>query len=249
MLKYEIRSDGLWYGSRRIGDVDCIFVEATQADVRAFVEVSKSLAHPPRVEVCHLDVGDYVFATPSGKTVALEEKRSGDLARSMSEGRRRGRRQLRECRAAADVAGLALRGDYSRVDLDQWEYAIPSDMVLEIVKWQVLGGLVVPLPTAPGQLLEELWKLRAILRPGSHLYSVVAGTDKKMPWVGQPEPVLAFRRMVKGVGRSIGDAIWEVAKHKKDPLGWMVTCEDEELAEVRGVHRGIIEQRRKVKGR
>lgn len=245
-MKYEIRKDKLCYGSRILGGAECIFVEATQKDVRAFVEGSDAKG----VVVCHLDVGDYVFATVAGKTVALEEKRSGDFASSFAEGRRRGRRQLRECRGAADIAGIALRGHHVWSNEGHWIYDIVDDdeAMIDLVKWQVLGGLVVMLPAAPEEVVDRLKALRTVLQPGNHLYSIVSGTDKKLPHVGQPEPVLAFRRMVKGVGKILGDALWEVAKDKEDPLGWMVCCEDEELMEVKGIHRGILAQRKKVRG-
>ena len=245
MTKYEIRQGKLCYGSKVLGAEDDILVESTQKDVRDFVERSQI----PKVVVCKLEVGDYVFATGEGKTVALEEKRCGDFESSFSGGRRRGRRQLRECRGAADVAGLALRGASKRYSMDtEWSFSIDdAEMLVDLVKWQVLGGVVVFLPWEPEDVIARLQGLRGVLRPGNHLYSVVSGTDKKMPWVGQPEPILAFRRMVKGVGKVMGDKLWDVVQDKEDPLGWLVSCSDKEFGAIKGVHKGIVEQRRKVK--
>lgn len=145
-----------------------IYADAREQDVQAFKKAGCLIAMLPW--------GDFVFVTPTGKVCALEMKRPSDLVGSYF--KRRLQRQLRREKLSADIPALGLRETGGRAFMALYE-DMPDDLRVDLAKWQVLGGLVIPLPEDAASIVRTITDLRAVLQPGDHLYTIVAGTDEE----------------------------------------------------------------------
>lgn len=189
-----------------------------------------------------LPVGDYVFVAQR-KVVVVEEKRPADLATSIRS--RRLQRQLRQIMLAGEVSALGLRlerewGDRQRV------YGLEDEVGYEIVKWEMLGGLVLFLPPSPEQVGDALLTLQAILKPGSHQLSILAGTDGgRETSPSFPPWARALRKVVKGVGPKTLGALVERYGRESQPLIAALAAPDEEWQAL-GINKGVIKERRRV---
>ena len=194
--------EGIAFGGKLIGSERAIYVDDRQPDMRHDL--------PPGVVVTRLPVGDYVFVTPAssaapcGQVVVVEEKKLDDLYSSWTA--RRLQRQLREVRAAGDVAVLALRGTQGLDTYLDW-------LNIELVKWQAIGGLVVSLPPEQSGVFAMLSKLREVLPPGAHLYTVVAGEDRRVSRKAKTPVGRALATLLTGVGPVLGDKLSSEGDH------------------------------------
>ena len=190
MTKYKVDNGVLYSGSKQLGNSEDIIVDGHQ-DIVEFIKRSNR----EKVSVAQLPEGDYVMVTPSGLTVGIEEKKSGDLATSLRN--RRLQRQLRRLEDAVDIPLLGLRFGYSGSFTPEWWDFFTLSMSVELLKWSLRGGIIL-LPYNEDELLCTLRRARNILQPGKHLFSIVSGTDKKVK--GRSPFHRAVQRMVEGVG-------------------------------------------------
>jgi len=187
---YEVKNDELWLEGKKLGTTDTIYVDGRQ-DIAGHIKQSRR----KKISVARLPEGDYVMVTPSGLTVGIEEKKSDDLEASLRN--RRLQRQLRGLEEVVNIPLLGLRFDYEDTFCPPWWQLGRTNLSVEILKWSLRGGIVL-LPSDPDRLLMTLWRIRNILQPGQHLFSIVAGTDKKPK--GRSPFHRAVQRMVEGVG-------------------------------------------------
>ena len=207
-MTYSIVDGAVVWEGKPLGPAAHILVDSKQADVRAIVERGRSQVP---ATVVTLPVGDYVFVSPSGLLCIVEEKRRGDLATSYRA--RRLQRQLRNMREHGDavlVLGLRAGSTDSMSGLYDWRDA---EVGVDIMKWQVLGGLVGVLPEDPAATLRTLRDWQGALQPGRHLLSVLAGDDKarraEHETKGLTPTARALSRLIKGVGPTTA-AAWAV---------------------------------------
>jgi len=214
---YEVKNDELWLGEKKLGTTDTIFVDGRQ-DIVGYIKQSRR----KKISVAQLPEGDYVMVTPSGLTVGIEEKKPSDLAGSLRT--RRLQRQLRRLEKAVDIPLLGLRFMARGGFTPKWWQFGSLSMPIELLKWSLRGGIVL-LPYGEDNLIKTLRRVRNILQPGRHLFSIVAGSDQKV--TGNTGFNRAVQRMIEGVGPSTASKIEEHYKGSiKDLLfddeeGWV----------------------------
>lgn len=209
---------------------------------KIIVDVHQDLAHHPLVETRRIPQ-DYSFTTEAGMTVLVEEKKLPDFINSY-----KGRRLQRQLRRMLEVneAGiniLALRGvgPLSGLENSFWTQ-IPSETALELLKWQVLGGYLGFLPSNSQDVLTALLSWQAVLKPGSHLLSILAGSDEhKRPPKLSPCAYMLWR-MFRGVGPEKATA-W--AKAGAENIITALSMNESALKSV-NIHKGILKQLREV---
>ena len=197
---YEVKKDELWLGERKLGTSDTLYVDSRQ-DIVGYLKQGRR----EKISIARLPEGDYVMVTPSGLTVGIEEKKAADLAGSLRS--RRLQRQLRRQEKAVDIPlwGLRFMG-WSGEDAfepEWWQHG-SLNMPVELLKWSLRGGIVL-LPSDEDFLIRTLRRVRNILQPGRHLFSIVAGTDQKV--TGSSGFNRAVQRMIEGVGPSTADKV------------------------------------------
>ena len=214
---YEAKNGELWLGEKKLGTADTIFVDGRQ-DIAGYIKQSRR----KKISVAQLPEGDYVMVTPSGLTVGIEEKKPSDLAGSLRT--RRLQRQLRRLEKVVDVPLLGLRFMARGGFTPKWWQFGSLSMPIELLKWSLRGGIVL-LPHGEDNLIKTLRRVRNILQPGRHLFSIVAGSAQKV--TGSTGFNRAVQRMIEGVGPSTASKIEEHYKGSiKDLLfddeeGWV----------------------------
>jgi hypothetical protein len=194
---YEVKNGKLYSGRKKLGNSESIYVDGRQ-DVAGYIKRSGR----KKVLVAELPEGDYVMVTPSGLTVGIEEKKPGDLASSLRS--RRLQRQLRRLEKSVDIPLLGLRFMGGRGFTPHWWQWGSLNMPIELLKWSLRGGIIL-LPKSDELLIKTLRRARNILQPGKHLFSIVAGSDKKI--TGSTGFNRAVQRMIEGVGPSTAGKI------------------------------------------
>lgn len=194
--------------------------------------------------VKQLKCGDYSFSTLDGLPVLVEEKKLRDLISSWSA--RRLQRQLRKMLQAnpegANVLALRASGAAPSLAETLWT-EIPQELCLDLLRWQLLGGIIAFLPYSPQAVLEALTDYRACLRPGRALLSVLAGDDRdKEKQATLSNTAYALIKMCKGVGR-VTAASW--AELSQQHLSIAINMTDEQLKQA-GVRKGVREWLRAV---
>ena len=194
---YEVKKDELWSEGKSLGTTDTLYVDSRQ-DIVGYLKQGRR----EKISIARLPEGDYIMVTPSGLTVGIEEKKSPDLAGSLRS--RRLQRQLRRLEKAVDIPLLGLRfmarGGFTP---EWWQFGSLS-MPVELLKWSLRGGIVL-LPYGEDNLIKTLRRVRNILQPGRHLFSIVAGTDQKV--TGSTGFNRAVQRMIEGVGPSTASKV------------------------------------------
>ena len=197
---YEVKKDELWLGERKLGTSDTLYVDSRQ-DIVGYLKQGRR----EKISIARLPEGDYVMVTPSGLTVGIEEKKAADLAGSLRS--RRLQRQLRRLEKAVDIPLLGLRfmgwSGEDAFEPEWWQHG-SLNMPVELLKWSLRGGIVL-LPSDEDFLIRTLRRVRNILQPGRHLFSIVAGTDQKV--TGSSGFNRAVQRMIEGVGPSTADKV------------------------------------------
>ena len=196
---YEVKNDELWLEGKKLGTTDTIFVDGRQ-DIAGYIKQSRR----KKISVAQLPEGDYVMVTPSGLTVGIEEKKPADLAGSLRT--RRLQRQLRRLEKTVDIPLLGLRFMARGGFTPKWWQFGSLSMPIELLKWSLRGGIVL-LPHGEDNLIKTLRRVRNILQPGRHLFSIVAGSDQKV--TGSTGFNRAVQRMIEGVGPSTASKIEE----------------------------------------
>ena len=197
---YEVKKDELWLGERKLGTSDTLYVDSRQ-DIVGYLKQGRR----EKISIARLPEGDYIMVTPSGLTVGIEEKKAADLAGSLRS--RRLQRQLRRLEKAVDIPLLGLRfmgwSGEDAFEPEWWQHG-SLNMPVELLKWSLRGGIVL-LPSDEDFLIRTLRRVRNILQPGRHLFSIVAGTDQKV--TGSSGFNRAVQRMIEGVGPSTADKV------------------------------------------
>ena len=196
---YEVKNDELYSGRKKLGSSKSIYEDGRQ-DVAGYIKQSRR----QKISVARLPEGDYVMVTPSGLTVGIEEKKPSDLAGSLRT--RRLQRQLRRLEKVVDVPLLGLRFMARGGFTPKWWQFGSLSMPVELLKWSLRGGIVL-LPHGEDNLIKTLRRVRNILQPGRHLFSIVAGSDQKV--TGNTGFNRAVQRMIEGVGPSTASKLEE----------------------------------------
>ena len=196
---YEVKKDELWLGERKLGTSDTLYVDSRQ-DIVGYLKQGRR----EKISIARLPEGDYVMVTPSGLTVGIEEKKPSDLAGSLRT--RRLQRQLRRLEKVVDVPLLGLRFMARGGFTPKWWQFGSLSMPVELLKWSLRGGIVL-LPHGEDNLIKTLRRVRNILQPGRHLFSIVAGSDQKV--TGKTGFNRAVQRMIEGVGPSTASKLEE----------------------------------------
>ena len=196
---YEAKNGELWLGEKKLGTADTIFVDGRQ-DIAGYIKQRGR----KKISVAQLPEGEYVMVTPSGLTVGIEEKKPSDLAGSLRT--RRLQRQLRRLEKVVDVPLLGLRFMARGGFTPKWWQFGSLSMPVELLKWSLRGGIVL-LPHGEDNLIKTLRRVRNILQPGRHLFSIVAGSDQKV--TGKTGFNRAVQRMIEGVGPSTASKLEE----------------------------------------
>ncbi|HHT9130865.1 MAG TPA: hypothetical protein ACFYED_00055 [Candidatus Tripitaka californicus] len=187
-----------------------------------------------------LKYGDYSFNTLDALPVLVEEKKLHDLITSWRARRlqRQLRKLLQENPAGANVLALRAAGAVPTLAETLWT-EIPTELYLDLLRWQLLGGVVAFMPYAPQAVLETLTDWRACMRPGRALLSILAGDDR--PQRQQQEQLTdtayALMKLCKGVGRATA-ASWAQAANQS--LNTAINM-DEQLLKQAGVRKGARE--------
>ena len=204
-MTYHVEDGRIYNDAKELGHVGEILVDTRQQ------EHAIEIVAPARLKT--IPYGDYLFVTPSGHIVCLEEKRQGDLDTSWRS--RKVQRQLREAHEANPdgINGLVLRLQSSILVGDEGgTYSVQrNEILLDLTKLQLLGIPVVMVP-ARG-IVPHLVALRAIIQPGVHLLSPLAGTDKRKVREKMTPVALALREAVDGVGYKLATE-WAAASHQ-----------------------------------
>ena len=197
---YEVKKDELWSEGKSLGTTDTLYVDSRQ-DIVGYLKQGRR----EKISIARLPEGDYIMVTPSGLTVGIEEKKSPDLAGSLRS--RRLQRQLRRLEKAVDIPLLGLRfmgwGGEDAFTPEWWQHG-SLNMPVELLKWSLRGGIVL-LPSDEDFLIRTLRRVRNILQPGRHLFTIVAGTDQKV--TGSSGFNRAVQRMIDGVGPSTASKV------------------------------------------
>ena len=228
--KYYLKDSELWVEDQRLGNSDALFLDTRQTGLVKWAEHSHYAGWPELV-VCQLPYGDYVFVSKQG-VVAIEAKTIPDLMGSWE--RRRLQRQLRHLLTAAPIAVLG-------IETQAIAYDIPTEMLLDLAKWDMGLGSITILPGTYGELIPFLVQLRAIIAPGAHLLTPIAGTDT--PRVRVTDCSTALERLFNGVGRKTSTAI---ADYYNQDLRSALSGTEEEWLKIPGVNRGTIKSRRRL---
>ena len=144
-----------------------------------------------------------MFVSDGGRVVGIESKTSADFSTSVSS--RRLQRQLRGLLEAVDVPVLGLRMEPG----SRWGFEAEERLWFgytkareELVKWQMLGGLIAFLPHSAAARLRSFERYRLLLTTTRNTRTIVAGTDKPHPVEGTPF-AQAMQRLFKGVGPTL----------------------------------------------
>ena len=233
---YSLSSGHLCFDERLLAPSVALVVDVFQKDVVALKD--------PGTVSAKLRVGDYVFAKKE-HVVVVEEKRVADLLTSWKD--RRLQRQLRRIKQAnpGGINILALRASGSVPSLNELLWLdIPAEITLDLLKWQALGGLVGFLPYYPQGVLDTLKTWRAILKPGQHLYSILAGTETERMPEKMTEVGYALRKLFKNVGPKLG-AAWAIAAEQD--LTKALRMPDNEVKKL-GARQSVLDQRKELRG-
>ena len=192
---YTVEGKELLFNGKSLGSADDIYVDGRQ-DVAGYVKESGKKGFT----VAKLAEGDYVFVTVKGHIVGIEEKKAHDLCNSLRN--RRLQRQLRRLESSVNIPILGLRfndknGFSAQFSPDWWQLN-NLNLVIELLKWDLRGNTIL-LPAGEEYVLKTLQRIKNILQPGHHLFSIVAGDDIKRVQDDSPFRKLV-RRLIDGVG-------------------------------------------------
>lgn len=161
-MKLKAKTGSLKLGNKVLGPASALYVDSGE-NVTGPGVVRRQM--PNRM--------DYAFALKSGKVVGLESKKLSDLISSHRA--RRLQRQLRDMFDTVDIPILILRSTGT-----SWRgLAEFPDLMLDLVKFQLLGGIIAHAPADDASMYEFLGELKATLEGNRNLRTVIAGTDKK----------------------------------------------------------------------
>lgn len=225
---YVVKKGELYEDEKKLGKSEKIYVDGRQ-DVAEYIKRSKRKGFA----VAKLTEGDYAMVSKAGKTIGIEEKKPHDFCNSLRS--RRLQRQLRRLEKSVDIPVLGLRfinsseGDIYKPD---WWQLNNLNVTIELLKWDLRGAIVF-LPSQENKLLNTLSRIRNVLQPGSHLHSIVAGSDVKRVEDTTPFSKLV-RRVIDGVGAKSATKLEEY--YKSDV--WALFKDDEDGWRSAGLHVG-----------
>ena len=231
---YSVRDGQVYFDEKAIGSSRNMFSDFRQ-----------DYAGQYGTERVTLKVGDVLAVTSHGAVLLIEEKKVGDLVSSYTA--RRLQRQLRHMLQTNPdgINALAIRGDGNANDLQAIMQLLSYqsvDLTLDLVKWQIFGGLVVFVPAAAGAAVDAYLSLSSSLTPGRHLYTVVAGNDqetRRNKSKGLTATAEALRRLIPGVGPVLAEA-WAAAAEQD--LVTALTMSNEKLKDL-GANKTVVARR------
>tara|TARA_Y100000034_G_scaffold110249_1_gene142237 strand:+ start:283 stop:990 length:708 start_codon:yes stop_codon:yes gene_type:complete len=204
------------------------------------VDYRQDLAQHPEVQSVTLKYGDIRFPLDEESWVIIEEKRVRDLEDSYR--KRRLQRQLRNMLwsnpKGVNILGLRASSPM-QVALQDTYHELTEECMLDLMKWQMIGGVIGYLPYNVEGVLRTLKNWRAILKPGQHFFSIVAGTDEPPIREDMTPTAYAIRRLFKGVGPTIAN---KIAAFYKQDLARALGAPDQEWLNL-GAHKGILRQK------
>ena len=203
MIPYSYKDNIVFQGAKQIISGGVVGVDSRQADFAALKNGHEKVT---------LEAGDYIYHNGI-HLLLVEEKKLPDLYDSWRS--RRLQRQLRHLLEANPdgINILALRGS-ARHALQEifWQGDVP-ELALDLLKWQVHGGLIGFLPARAGSVVATIKEWGSVLKPGRGIWDIVRGDDRtlaKRKRIGREEkdedrpttPVeAALQRLLPGVGR------------------------------------------------
>lgn len=192
MEPYTFHDGAIFQGAKSILPGGIVGVDSRQADFASLKNGHEKVT---------LEAGDYIYHNGI-HLLLVEEKKLPDLYDSWKS--RRLQRQLRHLLEANPdgINILALRGS-ARHALQEifWQGDVP-ELALDLLKWQVHGGLIGFLPARPSAIVNTIKAWGSVLKPGRGLLSILAGDDRTRQHFREPmTPVAsALRRLLPGVG-------------------------------------------------
>ena len=161
-MRYEVRSDGLYFGEGRLGPASALYVDQAELPSLTPSEGVVRLRLPERV--------DWVFVAGK-RVVGVEAKKPRDLVSSVRE--KRLARQLRTLLEVVDVVCLGLRQGHH----DGGGY---EDDVLEyLVQAQICGVVLIWVPESDSEVLASLARYRPWFEEGNRgALAALAGSDR-----------------------------------------------------------------------
>ena len=184
-LRVTVKANALWYGTKRIGPTERIYVSPGE---------EKHLGGD-NVTVCATPSAiDVLFALPDGKIVGGEVKRPDDLVKSHLS--RRLARQVRTLRDTVDIPVLILRDGINVYSIDalvQEGHPRPWEFWEDLTSLQTQGVYLLPVP------LEDYWPWLEMFRSALSQSGArcLAGTDRRVSRERQPGWLL---RRIPGIG-------------------------------------------------
>lgn len=230
---YYIEDGKLWADGTELGLSTAIYMDNRQRNPRK----------DKRFVNKRLPVGDYVFTTPQNHIVIVEEKRLNDLYTSYNN--RRLQRELRHMLSENEegVNVLGLRATTMDEELREIYHKPPTiDVATELIKWQILGGIVGLLPINIVDVYDRLCEWRAVLQPGRSLFSIIAGSDSKADTKPMTRCARALRQILKGVGYQTGQRI---ADYFRNDLVLALSASDEAWKKA-GANKTILQARKEL---
>jgi hypothetical protein len=215
---YTVEEGQICYNSKPLAPANKVIIDVHQ-DLAAVAD--------KKIVVQRLPEGDYCMVGVGGHIILLEEKKQADLDTSWRS--RRLQRQLRKMQEVNPdgINGLALRlhstGGQGGVYLMQW-----NELLLDLAKLQLLS---IPIVFLPGHgVVEHLTQLCAVMQPGRHLLSPLAGDDRGKVREKMEPVALALRMALKGVGYKLAN-VWAEAADQSLPRALSMT--EEEMKEIK----------------
>ena len=218
---YTVEEGQICYNNKPLAPANKVIIDVHQ-DLAAVAD--------KKIVVQRLPEGDYCMVGVGGHIILLEEKKQADLDTSWRS--RRLQRQLRKMLEVNPdgINGLALRlhfndmmGEQGGTYLLQW-----NELLLDLAKLQLLS---IPIVFLPGHgVVDHLTQLCAVMQPGRHLLSPLAGDDRGKVREKMEPVALALRMALKGVGYKLAN-VWAEASGQNLPRALSMT--EEEMKEIK----------------
>ena len=183
-------------------------IGAVMTAARIVVDSNQDLAGHPGVITKLLrrpgarsEYADYDLVSTSGLRILVQEKKVKDLESSWKSRRLQSqlRTMLKENPDGVNVLGLRASGSVPSIQEMLW-LDLRDEILIDLMKWQALGGYVGFLPSGAERVLETLITWRSVLQPTQSLFTVIAGSPKRL----LPDDLTPVEKALVGLGAGIG---------------------------------------------
>lgn len=197
---YTVRNGALYFNEVKLGPSNALYADRGELRTLGEEDGVRHLQTPGRIDI--------IFVAGE-RVVGAESKKPDDLVTSTLD--RRLARQMRMIMRLTDVPALILRGNLP--DFNDWGFA---DVIVNLVRLQCLGVVLLPCPSRDEEARDRLAEYRTFLASGSRsALAAVSGSDNKLK---RPGTIVS---RVSGLGAGRADALMRLAIEKST---------DEELA-------------------